>query len=103
MPIVTLTYGSKYPETAGLLAILAWSLAFVLPNAVLTQAALALDLEWIYVWAASIAAVFNVALNFVFISRFVPQARVWSTIVTEAVLFAILAFVITRRLNRPLS
>ena len=102
-PVVALTYGSKYPETAGLLAILAWSLAFFLPNAVLTQAALALDLERPFAWAASIAAVSNVALNFVFIVRYGPQAAAWSTIVTEAVLFAILAFALHRNLKHPLS
>jgi O-antigen/teichoic acid export membrane protein len=102
-PVVTLIYGSKYPEAAGLLAILAWSLAFVLPNAVLTQAALALDLERPYVWAASIAAVCNVALNFVFIVRYGPQAAAWVTIVTEVVLFAILAFALHRNLKHPLS
>lgn len=102
-PIVALTYGSNYTETAGLLAILAWSLAFVLPNAILTQAALALNLERPYVFAASIAAVSNVALNFVFITHYGPQAAAWVTIATEAVLFAILAFALTRNLKRPCS
>lgn len=102
-PVVTLTYGSKYVEAAGLLAILAWSLAFALPNAVLTQAALALELERPYVWAASIAAVCNVALNFVFIVRYGPQSAAWVTIVTEAVLFAILAFALYRNLKHSLS
>jgi O-antigen/teichoic acid export membrane protein len=102
-PVVTLTYGSKYPEAAGLLAILTWSLLFILPNAVLTQAALALNLERPYVWAASIAAVCNVVLNFVFILRYGLQAAAWVTIVTEAVLFAILAFVLHRNLKRPLT
>ena len=102
-PVVTLTYGSSYPETAGLLTILAWSLAFVLPNVVLTQAALALDLERHYALAASITAVFNVALNFVFITQFGAQAAAWVTIATEAVLFIFLAFVLARKLSRPLA
>lgn len=102
-PIIALTYGSNYTETAGLLAILAWSLALVLPNAILTQAALALNLERPYVFAATIAAVSNVALNFVFIVRYGPQAAAWVTIVTEAVLFAILAFALHRNLKHPLS
>lgn len=102
-PIVSLTYGSKYPEAAGLLAILAWSLAFVLPNAVLTQAALALDLERSYALAASIAAVCNVVLNFIFITRYGPQAAAGMTIVTEAVLLGILAYAITRNFKRALA
>lgn len=102
-PIVFLTYGSKYPEAAGLLTILAWSLAFVLPNAVLTQAALALDLERSYALAASIAAVCNVALNFIFITHYGPLAAAWMTIVTEAVLLAILVFALARNLRRSLA
>ena len=102
-PIVALTYGSNYAETAGLLAILAWSLAFILPNAILTQAALALDLERPYVFAAAIAAISNVTLNFVFIVRYGPQAAAWVTFVTEAVLFVILTFALSRNLKRPYS
>ncbi len=101
-PIITLTYGSTYPETAGLLAILSWSLAFVLPNAILTQAALALDLERSYALAASIAAVCNVTLNFIFIAHSGPQAAAWITVVTEAVLLVGLAVALTRNLKSPL-
>lgn len=101
-PIITLTYGSRYPETAGLLATLVWSLAFVLPNAILTQAALALDLERSYALVASIAAVCNVTLNFVFISHYGPQAAAGITIVTEAVLFVGLVVVLTRNIRTPL-
>lgn len=100
-PVITLTYGSRYPDAAGLLAVLGWALVFVLPNAVLTQAAIALNLERSYAWAASIAAVCNVTLNFVFISSYGPQAAAWVTIVTEAVLLAILAVALTRRLRHP--
>lgn len=102
-PVITLTYGSKYSEAAGLLAILAWMVVFVLPNAVLTQAAIALDLEWVYVLAASMAAICNVAMNFVFIAHYGPQAAAWATIVTEVVLMAILAFSLARRLKQPLA
>ena len=102
-PIVALTYGSNYTETAGLLAILAWSLAFILPNAILTRVVLALNLERPYVFAASIAAISNVTLNFVFIVRYGPQAAAWVTFVTEAVLFVILTFAVSRNLKRPYS
>jgi len=102
-PIVTLTYGSNYTEASGLLAILAWSLVFILPNAILTQVVLALNLERPYVFAASIAAICNVTLNYFFIVRYGPQAAAWVTIVTEAVLFVILTFVVSRNLKRPYS
>lgn len=95
-PVISLAYGPKYPEAAGLLVTLAWALAFILPNAVLTQAALALNLEWKYAWAASIAAACNVVLNFIFIGRYGPQAAAWVTIVTEVVLLVILVIALTR-------
>ena len=102
-PIVALTYGSNYTEASGLLAILAWSLVFILPNAILTQVVLALNLERPYVFAASIAAICNVTLNYFFIVRYGPQAAALVTIVTEAVLFVILTFVVSRNLKRPYS
>ena len=102
-PIVALTYGSNYTDTVSLLAILAWSLAFILPNAILTQVVLALNLERPYVLAASIAAISNVTLNFVFIVRYGPQAAAWVTLVTEAMLFVILTFILSKNLKRPYS
>lgn len=98
-PIVALVYGYSYTETAGLLAILAWSLAFILPNAIWTQASLALNLERPYFLAATIAAVCNLALNFVFIVRYGTQAAAYVTIMTEAVL----AFVLHRNLKHSMA
>lgn len=102
-PIISLTYGLKYPEAASLLSILAWSLVFVLPNIVLTQAALALDLERHYAWAAFITASCNVTLNVIFIGHYGTQASAWATIVTEAVLAGILVYVLTKNNKRTLN
>lgn len=63
----------------------------------------ALDLERSYALAASIAAVCNVALNFIFITHYGPLAAAWMTIVTEAVLLAILVFALARNLRRSLA
>ena len=95
-PIITLAYGSGYREATSLLAILAWTLIFVLPNAILTQAMLALNLERSYAWAASIAAICNVTLNIVFIARYGPQAAAWVSVMTEALLLGVLVFVLAR-------
>lgn len=99
---IGLAYGSHYSEAADLLRVLAWALVFVLPNSVLTQAALALNLERPYALIASIAAICNVALNFIFITRYSTLAAAWATIVTEAVLLMFLAIALKGNLTRPL-
>ena len=95
-PIITLAYGSGYREATSLLAILAWTLIFVLPNAILTQAMLALNLEGFYAEAATIAAICNVTLNIVFIARYGPQAAAWVSVITEALLLGVMVFMLAR-------
>jgi O-antigen/teichoic acid export membrane protein len=90
---VVLAFGPEYAEAVHLLAILAWSLIFLLPNVVLTQAALALELERPYALAATIAAIFNVTMNFLFVESYGLYAPAIVTIGTEAILFACLILV----------
>ncbi|WP_040239487.1 lipopolysaccharide biosynthesis protein, partial [Xanthomonas citri] len=62
--LMELLYGASYRAVAGQL--LGWLFAafvFVLPNYVLTQAAIACDQQRWYVLGASVAAVVNIALN----------------------------------------
>lgn len=99
-PVVSIAYGGQYSESTALLRVLAWTLVLLLPNAVLTQAALALNLERPYAWAATASAVCNLALNFVFVGQYGPIASAWATIATEVVLLSVLAFVLFGRLNR---
>lgn len=99
-PVALLTYGDRYPGSAGLLAVLAWALVFVLPNAVLTQAALALDLDRAYAWAAGLAALCNLGMNFLCVETYGPIASAWATLLTEAVLTMILMVALIGRLRR---
>lgn len=92
--LLILTYGNEYPGASALLSVLSTALVFVLPNAVLTQAALALELDRSYAWAASASAIANVALNYVFISQYGPIAAAWSTIAAEIILMLILLIVL---------
>jgi O-antigen/teichoic acid export membrane protein len=66
-------------------------LVFVLANTVLTQAALALERERAYLWAACLAAITNVAMNCALLPRLGISAAAYTTVVTEAVLFIYLA------------
>jgi len=92
--LVGWSYGPQYPESAGLLRVLCWGLVFVLANTVLTQAALALERDRAYLWAAGLAAIANVAMNCALVPRLGISAAAYTTVVTEAVLFIYLATVL---------
>lgn len=97
-PIILLIYGEFYQESCDLLRILCWSLMFIFPNAVLTQAALAFELERSYAISAGVAAIFNVTANLLFIGRWGVDAVAWSTVITEAMLmFWLFSLVIRSR------
>lgn len=89
--LVGWSYGPQYPDSARLLEVICWALVFVLPNTVLTQAALALDRDRAYLWAACLAAVTNVAMNCALVPRLGISAAAYTTVATEAVLFISLA------------
>ena len=88
--VIGLAYGTAYGEAAGLLVILACALLFILPNAVLTQAAIALNHERAYAVIATMAAVVNVALNGWLIPRYGVKGAAWVTVATEGGLFVAL-------------
>ena len=82
---------------------LPWLLAaliFILPNGVLTQAAIAQNIEHLYAVAAGAAALVNIGLNFVLIPRFGGLGAAWATIVTEAALMVVLVFGLAKKLKR---
>ena len=89
--LIPLVYGARYAETAGLLEILAAALIFILPNAVLTQAAVALNREKAYAIIATLAAGLNLGLNAWLIPQHGPAAAAWVTVATEAGVLIMLA------------
>jgi O-antigen/teichoic acid export membrane protein len=94
--LIGIAYGSSYRESARLLGVLAWALLFIFPNAVLTQAAIALNRERAYAVMATTAAIFNVGLNTWLIPSYGALGASWVTVATEAWLFALLAFGMVR-------
>jgi len=90
--IVVLTFGHEYADSARLLPWLLGALIFILPNGVLTQAAIARNRESVYAVAAGGGAVVNIGLNLALIPRFGGLGAAWATIVTEAFLTVALLF-----------
>lgn len=97
--LIPFLYGADYPDAAGLLGILAAALAFLLPNAVLTQAAVALNREKAYALVATTAAVFNVALNLWLIPIHGAVAAAWTTVATEVALLVMLVWYLSTRVR----
>ena len=94
--LIGIAFGPSYHDSARLLGVLAWALLFILPNAVLTQAAIALNRDRAYAVMATTAAIFNVGLNIWLIPRHGALGASWVTVATEAWLFALLAFSMLR-------
>jgi len=88
-PITELFYGDKYYESAGILKILALMLVFVLPNTILTQAALALDKHLVIMFAAVFAAIVNLSFNVIMIPAFGISAAAWASVLAEALMFVL--------------
>ncbi len=99
--IVLLTFGQGYGASATVLPWLLGATIFVLPNGVLTQAAIAQNIEHLYAVAAGVAALVNIGLNFLLIPRFGGLGAAWATIVTEAFLTGFLIFGLKRYVMEP--
>ena len=98
--IVLLCFGQEYHESVRLLPWLLAALVFLLPNGVLTQAAIAQNSERLYALAAGGGAVVNIGLNFILIPRFGGFGAAWATIATEVFLSVCLVLGLRRRIGR---
>jgi len=92
LKLVTLTFGHEYADSARLLPWLLGALVFLLPNGILTQAAVAGNRERVYAVAAGAGAFLNIGLNLFLIPRFAGLGAAWATIATEAFLMIALVF-----------
>ena len=93
-------YGPEYGQAAELLSILAWMILLLIPNTVLTQTALALNLEKNYAVSATLAAAVNITINLIYIPQHGTLATAYSSILTELVLLLGLLFCIWKKLNK---
>ena len=99
-PLIHLTYGEAYALAPALLGWLFPALFFIMPNAILTQGAIALNRERIYAAAAVGSAVLNILLNLLLIPDHGPFGAAWATLTTEAVLLAVLTIDLARHRRR---
>jgi O-antigen/teichoic acid export membrane protein len=89
--ITELFYGDKYHESAGILKILALMLLFVLPNTILTYAALALDKHLVIMLTAVLAAIVSFSFNAIMIPACGISAAAWASVLAEALMFVLVA------------
>jgi O-antigen/teichoic acid export membrane protein len=99
IPLVQLTYGDQYTQASTALSILSWMIALLIPNTVLTQAVLALNLEKSYALTATLAALGNIGLNLLFIPDYGTAAAAYSSIATELILFIGLLIAILQKMK----
>ena len=90
--ILDLTFGKGYADSAPILACLLIALVFILPNTILTQAAIAQNMERLYAISACLAALVNVTLNMMLIPEYGGLGAAWAAISTAGVLCLTLAF-----------
>ncbi len=88
--IIRLCFGSDYQPGSQVILWLLVSLFFMIPNIVLTQAALAINRENHYAFCAVSAALLNMALNFWLIPVYGPKGAAIGTLFTEAFLLVFL-------------
>jgi len=96
--VVELAYGEAYGTSAGLLFWLSLSLFFVMPNYILTQAAIADNKGASYAWITVVAAIGNVGMNLYLIPRYGAVGAAWATITSEALMFGLLLVVFRKYL-----
>ena len=98
-PLVQLTYGAQYTQATTLLPILGWMIVLIIPNTVLTQCALALNLEKSYALTAMLAAIGNLSLNFILIPEYGVVASAYNSIATELILLIGLSMAIFKKIK----
>lgn len=94
--ILLYTFGEKYSQASLLLPWLLCSLVFVLPNTILTQAAIAQNRERLYAFAAGFGAFFNIGINLLLIPTYGAFGAALATIATEGVLSLFLIWGVLR-------
>ena len=84
--ILSLCYGADFLIGAPILNLLLIAFFFMMPNLVLTQGALAVNLESYYAKIGCLTAAVNIGLNLLLIPSYGAQGAVIGTIATEAFL-----------------
>lgn len=101
--IIQFTFGFEFKQSESILLILSMALFFVMPNSIITQAIVALNLEKAYAYLAVAAAVLNLIGNFFMIPIIGAKGAAISTVITEGFLLLSLGSVYFHWYTRKLS
>jgi len=90
--LVTFVYGAGYARSSVLLVWIMVALVFLMPNYILTQAALAKNRTRYYAAVTVVVAVTNVLLNLWLIPLYQGVGAAWATVASELLMFILLVF-----------
>jgi len=85
--IMSIVFGEQYHYAGQLLPLMLFAMLFILPNAILTQGAIALNKEIFFAKTVILVALLNIVLNILLIPDFGAMGAAWTTIFSEGVLF----------------
>ncbi len=98
-PIVITLFGREFEPSAGILGLLAGTVIMVYPGYLMTQSLVILGKQRAYLVATISAAIINIALNCFFIPLWQAKGAAAATIITEAAMACIAAFIIIRHMK----
>ena len=88
--IIRLCFGSDFISASPLLNLLLFSIIFMAPNLILTQATLAIDREYFYAKISCVVALINIGLNLFLIPSMGAKGAAIGTIITEGIVMTLL-------------
>lgn len=101
LDIIHLVYGSKYDAAASSLSILIWTLCFLFITGACNTLLNASHKEVTVTKIYSIAAIFNIVLNFIMIPYFSYNGAAMTTVMTDILIVGIQSYVIYKLGHRP--
>ncbi|MEO8556516.1 MAG: flippase [Actinomycetota bacterium] len=101
-PLVTGVFGADFAPAVPVFQALALIIPARMIGHTMGTALTAADQQGLRTWAVGVAAVANVVLNLALIPRYSYLGAAWATVVTELGLLVAYAWLLRRRLDRPL-
>lgn len=89
---VTMLFGEEFSKSVPIFQILSLMLVFVLPNALLNQACIAIDMENLAVTVALLSAFANIALLTIVLPQYGTVGAAWVKVFTEMLVCVGLGF-----------
>src|SRR5258708_8599722 len=100
-PAVLLILGRDYAGSAIALKLLVWATVPAFMSHALNTLLLAAHKERVFLWTATICTAFNITANLIFIPRYSFVAAAVVTVLTEALLFILNFYAITKYFGHP--